>query len=74
MLLKGEALIGTFTFTFAAHGKRGEWHVTVTAPGGMTSECETQEATPYALLNEMLADACDSASHQRIPAPVGAQR
>lgn len=73
MVLRGEALINSFTFSFVAHGKNGEWHVSVSAPGGTTSECETQEATPYALLNEMLADACEVTSHQRIASPKGAR-
>jgi hypothetical protein len=74
VVLQGTALVGAFTFSFSAHGKRGEWHVAVTTPGGITSERETQEDKPYGLLNEMLVAALDSASHQRIPAPAGAQR
>lgn len=74
MLLKGEALIQSFTFGFSIHGQRNDWKVSVTQPGGIVSECETQEATPYALFNEMLADAYEAASHQRIAAPVGARR
>ena len=74
MVLQGTALIQSYTFSFAAHGKRGEWHVAVTAPGGITSECETREATPYGLLDQMLLDALGTASHTRIAAPVGARR
>ena len=54
MLLKGEALISTFTIAYSAHGGAGAWTVSVTAPGNIKSECETEEATPYPLLDQML--------------------
>lgn len=69
MLLKGTALVGSYTLEFTIHGERNNWKVSVGA-----SECETQEATWYPLFNEMLADACEAASHSRIPAPVGVAR
>ena len=74
MLLKGEALIQSFTFGFSIHGQRGDWKVMITAPGGVVDERETKEAVPYLLFNEMLADACETASHNRIPAHAGAGR
>ena len=42
------------------YGERGKWRVSVTAPGNVASECETQEASWFSLFNEMLADACES--------------
>ena len=74
MVIRGEALIQSFTFAFTIHGQRNDWHLTVTAPGGAASECETQDATWFPLLNEMLAAACETASHNRIPAHAGARR
>jgi hypothetical protein len=74
MLLQGTALIGSFTFAFAIHGNRNDWKVTVTSPNGVVDERETDEAAPYSLFSEMLVNASDSATHQRIAAPIGAQR
>ena len=74
MVIRGEALIQSFTFSFAVHGQRNDWRVTVTAPGGVASEHETQEATWFPLFNEMLAAASETASHNRIPAHAGARR
>lgn len=71
MLLRGEALIQSFTIGFSVSGERGNWRVTTNAPGGVVSECETQEATWFLLFNDMLADAYETASHNKIPAPAG---
>jgi hypothetical protein len=57
MLISGTALIHSFTIEFSAHGERGQWALTVKAPGHIASECETEEQTPFALLDEMLASA-----------------
>ena len=65
MLLKGEALIESYTLGFAVHGKRNEWTVTITLPGGIVDERETDEASPYILLNEMLTDGYQAACRQR---------
>ena len=62
MVVRGEALIGSFTIAFTIHGQRNDWQVTVTAPGGSVSEYETQEATWFPLFNEMLAAASENAS------------
>jgi hypothetical protein len=70
MLLKGEALIGTFTIGFTVSGKPREWTVAVKAPANDPSECETNESTPFSLLDEMLAAAVEQC--RRIPA--GARR
>jgi hypothetical protein len=66
MLIRGEALIDTITLAFTISGKRREWSVTITAPGGMTQD-ETVAAIWYPLLNEMLAAAFESANRRRFP-------
>ena len=71
MLLKGEALIQSFTFDFAIHGQRNEWTISITAPGHVVSEAETQDATPYLLFNDMLADAYEAAVRRRFPQRAG---
>jgi len=70
MLLKGEALINTFTIGFAVHGERGEWKASISAPGQIVLERETREASPYRLLEELLAaafDACCKRFPERAP-------
>jgi hypothetical protein len=67
MLLKGEVLIESVTLNFAIHGKRNEWTVTIVAPGGITTEDETVEATWYPLFNEMLSAAYEGACRRRFP-------
>lgn len=57
MLLKGEALMGTFTISFAISGKPKEWNISVKAPGQLPTECETEEGSPWALFDEMLVAA-----------------
>jgi hypothetical protein len=74
MLLKGEALIQSYTFAFSIYGQRNDWKITVTAPGNIVTERETGEATWFPLFSEMLADAHAAASHNKIPAAVGARR
>ena len=67
MLIRGEALIDTITLAFTISGKRREWSVTITAPGGIMTQDETVAATWYPLLNEMLAAAFESANRRRFP-------
>jgi hypothetical protein len=75
MLIRGEALIDTITLAFTIGGKRGEWSVSITAPGGVVTSDETTEKTWYPLLTEMLAAAFESANRRRFPAgQVGAGR
>ena len=60
MVIRGEVLIDIFTFGFSVHGTRGEWALTVTAPGfpgSITTEDATTEATWHSLFNEMIGDA-----------------
>jgi hypothetical protein len=68
MLIRGEALIDTVTMAFTISGKRGEWRVTVTGPGNITTEDETVEATWYPLFTEMLRAAFEGANRRRFPA------
>ena len=53
MLIKGEALIHSFTLPFSIHGQPGNWKVTVSGPQ-LRLESETREDTAYSLLDEML--------------------
>ena len=54
MFIKGEALEGTITVSFTISGKRGEWRVSITAPGGIVTEDETVEASWDQLFKELL--------------------
>jgi hypothetical protein len=74
MLIRGEALIATITLSFAIHGERNAWNVTVTAPGGVVNEADTHDATPYAVFNEMLAEGYEAAMRHRSPARAGEPR
>ena len=65
MLINGTALIESHTVAFSIHGKAGEWNLQVKTQGGAASECTTAEATPYALLDEMLASAFDASKLER---------
>jgi hypothetical protein len=67
MLLKGEALIQTFTFGFAISGQRGDWQVSITSPGGVKTEDATVERTWFPLFNEMLRAAYEDAQRRRFP-------
>jgi len=67
MLIKGEVLIETVKLSFAVSGKRGEWKVGVTAPGNITKEDETIEASWFELFNELLADVYTKACNRRFP-------
>jgi hypothetical protein len=67
MFIRGEALIGTFTFGFTIHGQRGEWKVSVTGPNGLNKSDETVERDWAPLLNELLASAHDAALRRRFP-------
>jgi len=64
MLLKFECLIGTVTLTGAVSGKRYEWQVTVSAPGGITRTDETVERHWAPLLDEMLTATHDAVLRQ----------
>ena len=68
MLMRGEALIDTVTLAFTISGKRGEWKVSVTAPGATATEDETAEANWYLLLNEMLLATYVTVRRKRYPA------
>jgi hypothetical protein len=67
MLLKGEALIGAYTFAYAVSGKRGDWTVTITSPGGIKTEDTTVERTWHALFSEMLSESYHAAQKKRFP-------
>lgn len=67
MLLKFEALIGTITLTGSVSGKRGEWCVSITAPGGVVTSDETTERTWFPLFSEMLSAAFENANRRRFP-------
>ena len=72
MLIRGEGLIDTVTLAFTISRKRGEWKVSVTAPGTATED-ETVEATWYLLLNEMLLAAYETVRRKRSPAREAAE-
>lgn len=76
MLIKGEALISTVTLGFAVSGERGNWKVSISAPGSVTKENETTERTWFPLFTEMLSDAYETAQRRRFPerAPMRAGR
>ena len=70
MLIKGEALIDIFSFQFSIHGQRGDWRLSITAPGfpgSITTEDETSEPTWHSLFNAMLSDAYEAACRRRFP-------
>ena len=73
MVLKGEALIDSFTLSYAIHGKPREWTVNVSTVGNIASECQTEEESPWPLLMEMLADGV-SAIIQKFPGRAPRQR
>ena len=51
MVIRGEVQIDVFTFSFTIHGSRGDWKLTISAPGfpfgSVTTEQETKEPTWY---------------------------
>jgi hypothetical protein len=67
MVLRGEALIGAYTFTYSVHGQRGQWEVSITAPGNITKSDETTERTWFPLFSEMLGEAYHAAQKKRFP-------
>jgi hypothetical protein len=68
MVLRGEVLIGAYTFAYVVHGSRGDgWEVSITAPGNITKSDETTERTWFPLFSEMLAEAYHSAQKKRFP-------
>jgi hypothetical protein len=74
MLMKGEALIGTFTLAFTVSGERGNWTVAVSGPSGETLQDETCERSWHVLFDELLAEACAAARRQRTALASGARR
>jgi len=73
MLLKFECLISTVTLTGTVSGKRNEWTVCVSGPGGYARTSETVERDWAPLLNEMLANAHDAAIRKRFPERQGGE-
>jgi hypothetical protein len=74
MLIKGEALIHSFTLPFSIHGERGGiWKITVSGPGQLHTEGETHEPSPYDLLDRMLSEGfrkcCRTFPNQAPPLP-----
>ena len=71
MVLRGECQIDVFTFGFTIHGSRGDWKLTISAPGfpfgGVTTEHETKEPTWFLAFNEMLSDAYSAACRRKFP-------
>jgi len=67
MLLKGEALVRSYTFGFSISGERGNWEVSITSPGNITNTDETTERTWYPLFAEMLRAAFEAAQRKRFP-------
>jgi hypothetical protein len=67
MVLRGEAQIQAYTFSFTVAGQCGDWTVTVTSPGGIKTEDTTIERTWFLLFSEMLGDAYHAAQKKRFP-------
>ena len=70
MLITGEALIQTLTLNFAVHGERNNWRVNVSGPGHIQNDAETQDSTPYNLLDAMLLTTFSEVAHRfpdRVP-------
>ena len=71
MVIRGEVQIDVFTFSFTIHGSRGDWKLSITAPGvpfgSVTTEQEINEPTWFQAFNEMLSDAYEGACRQRFP-------
>ena len=67
MFLRFEVLDGTITLNGTVSGSRGDWKVSVTAPGGIVTEDETTERYWHALFEEMLVTAFKNASRRRFP-------
>jgi hypothetical protein len=67
MVLRGEALIASYTFNYSIAGQRGDWTITITSPGGVKTEDSTVERTWYPLFTEMLSDAFHAAQKKRFP-------
>jgi hypothetical protein len=76
MFIRGEALVDTITIAFTISGSRGEWKVSISAPGNITKKNETTERTWFPLFTEMLSDAYGAACRRRFPerAPMRAGR
>ena len=65
MLIKGEALIQTFTFGFSVHGERGAWTVTITSPDNTVTKDETTEPPMSPWFLKMLASVHENAVRRR---------
>ena len=66
MLMRFEILEGTITLTGTVSGSRGDWTVSVTAPGNITTEDTTCERTWHPLFTEMTTSAVKLASRRRL--------
>ena len=71
MVIRGEVQIDVFTFSFTIHGSRGDWKLTISAPGfpfgSVTTEQETKEPTWFPAFNGMLSDAYAAACRRSFP-------
>lgn len=47
MLIRGEALMHSFTLEYSAHGEAGLWDVSVKSPGCAPLQRQTYDETPY---------------------------
>lgn len=74
MYMTFSALVGTVTVSGTISGKKNEWTVSMTAPGGIVTTDETVEAGPYVLFSEMLRAAVENANRRRFPERQGAIR
>jgi len=60
VLIRGEALMHSFTLEYSAHGEAGLWDVSVKSPGCAPLQRQTYDETPYKLLDQMLTAAFES--------------
>jgi hypothetical protein len=65
MYIRGEALEGVTTLSFTISGQRGNWTVTVTAPGNIKTEDTTCERSWDKLFREMTTAAFKTANRRR---------
>ena len=67
MLIRFEALQDTITLSGTVSGSRGEWKVSISAPGNIVTEDETTGRHWHALFDEMLANAFRNVNRRRVP-------
>jgi hypothetical protein len=67
MFMKFEVLTGTVTLSGTVSGKRGDWTVRITSPGGVTTEDQTTERTWFPLWTELVSAASDNEKRKRVP-------